>query len=46
MQPGARAPGIPVDQLPGKLGAWLMIHNFRIALATAASALGLWAVSR
>ena len=39
------AKSIPVDQVPGKLGSWLIIHNFRIVLAVAASALGVWAVS-
>lgn len=37
---------VPVDQVSGKLDTWLMIHNLRIALAVAASALGVWAVSR
>ena len=39
---------IPVDQVSGKLDSWLMIHNLRIvlAVAVAASALGVWAVSR
>lgn len=37
---------IPVDQVSGKLDTWLMIHNLRIVLAVAASALGVWAVSR
>jgi hypothetical protein len=36
---------IPVDQVSGKLDSWLMIHNLRIVLAFAASALGVWAVS-
>ncbi|MBU1210905.1 MAG: DUF1772 domain-containing protein [Alphaproteobacteria bacterium] len=40
------AKAIPVDQVSGKLDTWLMIHNFRIVLAFAASALGVWAVSR
>lgn len=40
------AKAIPVDQVSGKLDTWLMIHNVRIALAVAASALGVWAVSR
>ncbi|APX26180.1 hypothetical protein GCM10011326_40070 [Salipiger profundus] len=37
---------IPVEQVSGKLDTWLMIHNFRIVLAIAASALGVLAVSR
>lgn len=37
---------IAVDEVPGKLDTWLMIHNVRIALAMAASALGVWAISR
>lgn len=40
------AKAIPVDQVSGKLDTWLMIHNVRIALAVAASALGVWAVGR
>lgn len=40
------AKAIPVDQVSGKLDTWLMIHNLRIALAFAASALGVWAISR
>ena len=37
---------IPIDQVTGKLDTWLLIHNVRIALAFAASALGVWAISR
>lgn len=40
------AKAIPVDQVSGKLDTWLMIHNLRIVLAFAASALGVWAISR
>ena len=40
------AKSIPVDQVSSKLDTWLMIHNLRIVLAFAASALGVWAVSR
>jgi len=40
------AKSVPVDQVSGKLDTWLMIHNLRIALAFAASALGVWAISR
>lgn len=40
------ARAIPVDQVSARLDTWLMIHNLRIALAVAASALGLWAASR
>lgn len=40
------ARSVPVDQVSGKLDTWLMIHNIRIALAFAASALGVWAISR
>lgn len=40
------AKAIPIDQVSGKLDTWLMIHNLRIVLAFAASALGVWAVSR
>lgn len=36
---------VPIDQVSGKLDTWLMIHNLRIILAVAASALGVWAVS-
>lgn len=36
---------VPIDQVSGKLDTWLMIHNLRIVLAVAASALGVWAVS-
>ncbi|WP_324695163.1 DUF1772 domain-containing protein [Novosphingobium sp. RL4] len=37
---------IPLDQVSGKLDTWLLVHNVRIALAFAASALGVWAISR
>ncbi len=40
------AKAIPIDQVPAKLDTWQMIHNLRIALAVAASALGVWAISR
>lgn len=40
------AKSIPVDQVSSKLDTWLMIHNLRIVLAFAASALGVWAISR
>tara|TARA_R110002051_G_scaffold2924_11_gene15435 strand:+ start:4590 stop:4799 length:210 start_codon:yes stop_codon:yes gene_type:complete len=36
----------PANQVTGKLDTWLLIHNVRIALAFAASALGVWAISR
>lgn len=39
------AKAIPIDQVSGKLDNWLMIHNLRIVLAFAASALGVWAIS-
>jgi hypothetical protein len=39
------AKAIPIDQVSGKLDKWLMIHNLRIVLAFAASALGVWAIS-
>lgn len=40
------AKSVPLDQVPAKLDAWLLLHNLRIALAVAASALGTWAVGR
>lgn len=40
------AKSVPVDQVSGKLDTWLMAHTLRIVLAVAASALGVWAVSR
>ena len=40
------AKAIPVDQVSGKLDTWLLIHSLRIAPAFAASALGVWAISR
>ncbi|SUE43046.1 anthrone oxygenase family protein [Roseomonas gilardii] len=40
------ARAIPVDQVAGKLDTWLMVHNLRIVLAVAASALGVWAAGR
>ncbi|WP_348627969.1 hypothetical protein [Rhizobium sp. H4] len=38
------ARAVAVDQVAAKL--WLFVHNFRIALAFAASSLGVWALSR
>jgi hypothetical protein len=38
------AKSIPLDQVPAKLDTWLLIHNLRMILAVAASALGMWAV--
>lgn len=40
------AKSVPAEQVAGRLNTWLMIHNFRIVLAFAASALGVWAISR
>lgn len=37
---------IPLDQVPARLNAWLMVHYVRIALATIASVLGILAISR
>lgn len=37
---------IPIDQMTSKLDTWLLIHNVRIALAFAASALGVRGSSR
>ena len=37
---------VPVDQVAVKLDTWLTIHDFRIVLAVAASALGVWAGGR
>ena len=40
------AKAVPVDQVSAKLDTWLLIHNLRVVLAFAASALGVWAVNR
>jgi len=40
------AKSVPLDQLPGKLDTWLMIHNLRIALAVVASVLGIVAITK
>ncbi|PDT32626.1 hypothetical protein CO671_28795 [Rhizobium sp. M10] len=40
------ARAVAVDQVSAKLDTWLFVHNFRIALAFAASSLGVWALSR
>lgn len=40
------AKSLPLDQVSGKLDAWLMIHNLRITLAVMASVLGIVAVSK
>ena len=40
------AKSIPIDQVPAKRDMWLMLHNFRIALAALASILGVIAISR
>ena len=37
---------VPVDQVAAKLDTWLTIHDLRIVLAVAASALGVWAGGR
>ena len=37
---------LPIDQVPVKRDRWLMLHNFRIALAALASILGVIATSR
>lgn len=37
---------IALDQVPAKLDAWLLLHNIRIAIALAASVLGVVAVNR
>lgn len=37
---------IALDQVSAKLDAWLTLHNIRIALALAASVLGIVAISR
>jgi len=37
---------LPIDQVPAKRDRWLMLHNFRIALAALASILGVIATSR
>lgn len=40
------ARSLPIDQVRVKLDTWLMLHNLRIALAAAASVLGVIATSR
>jgi hypothetical protein len=40
------AKSLPIDQVPAKRDMWLMLHNFRIALAASASILGVMAISR
>lgn len=37
---------VALDQVPAKLESWLLLHNIRIALALAASALGIAAITR
>lgn len=37
---------IALDQVPAKLDSWLLLHNIRIALALAASVLGIVATTR
>lgn len=37
---------VALDQVSAKLDTWLMLHNIRIALALAASALGILAITR
>ena len=37
---------VALDQVSAKLDAWLMLHNIRIALALAASVLGIVAINR
>ncbi|MBN5182473.1 DUF1772 domain-containing protein [Serratia marcescens] len=37
---------IPIVQVPAKLDNWLLVHNFRIALALAAAVLGVVAINR
>jgi len=37
---------VAVDAVAGRLDRWLLVHNIRIALAIAAAALGVWAISR
>jgi hypothetical protein len=37
------AKSVPLDQVSAKLDTWLLVHNFRIALAGIASALGVLA---
>ncbi|MFT8687181.1 MAG: DUF1772 domain-containing protein [Novacetimonas hansenii] len=43
---GFSSRSLPLDQVSGKLDTWLRLHNIRIALAVAASALGVWACNR
>lgn len=40
------AKAIAPNQVASKLDTWLLIHSLRVALAFAASALGVWAISR
>ena len=40
------ARSLPIEQVPAKRDLWLMLHNFRIALAALASILGVMAISR
>jgi hypothetical protein len=40
------ARSVPMEQVAAKRNAWLMLHNLRIALAAAASVLGVIAISR
>ena len=37
---------VPLDQVGTQLDAWLLMHNIRIGLALAASALGIAAINR
>ena len=37
---------LALDQVPAKLDSWLLLHNIRIALALAASVLGIVATTR
>ncbi|HEV7437439.1 MAG TPA: anthrone oxygenase family protein [Pseudorhizobium sp.] len=37
---------VPVDDVPSRLDAWLLLHNLRILLALAAAGLGVWAIGR
>jgi hypothetical protein len=39
------AKSVPLDQVAAKLDTWLLMHNLRIALAVAASVIGVWAIS-
>lgn len=43
---GFSSGSLPLDQVSGQLDTWLRLHNIRIALAVAASALGVWAYNR